>query len=227
MTEPRFTLNRVPGAPVTDEELLDDLRRVAANLNQETVQMPKYREDGRYDETTVARRFGTWNKALVAAGLKLSNEIGISDERLFENILSLWQEFGRQPRRAELASEIPKFSQGPYNRRFGSWGAALKAFVDYANAIPDDEVGADYQRTFDQGKRSPRDPSLRLRYKVLVRDGFRCCICGASPATHVGVTLHVDHIQPWSKGGETTQENLRTTCAKCNLGKGNLFIEGG
>jgi 5-methylcytosine-specific restriction endonuclease McrA len=33
----------------------------------------------------------------------------------------------------------------------------------------------------------------------------------------------VDHIVPWSKGGETILENLRTLCSKCNLGKGNVL----
>ncbi len=222
MVKRRFQLSRVSGAPVTDAELLEDLRRVAIRLGQDTVAMPKYREVGTYDDSTVSRRFGTWNKALKAAGLKLSNEFMIPDERLFENILALWQRFGRQPRRAELASEYSEFSQTPYSRRFGSWGAALMAFVEYANTTAADEGGKFDLSSLDRGKQTPRDPSLRLRYRVLLRDGFKCCLCGASPATGVGVTLHVDHIQPWSKGGETTLENLRTTCEPCNLGKGSL-----
>lgn len=56
-----------------------------------------------------------------------------------------------------------------------------------------------------------------LRYDILVRDGFRCCICGASAAD--GVKLHVDHILPVSKGGKTERSNLRTLCERCNLGK--------
>ncbi len=33
---------------------------------------------------------------------------------------------------------------------------------------------------------------------------------------------HIDHIKPWSKGGETVLENLQTLCATCNLGKSNI-----
>lgn len=58
-----------------------------------------------------------------------------------------------------------------------------------------------------------------LRYDILVRDGFRCKICGATAAD--GVKLHVDHIIPVSKGGKTTPSNLRTLCERCNLGKSN------
>jgi 5-methylcytosine-specific restriction endonuclease McrA len=67
-----------------------------------------------------------------------------------------------------------------------------------------------------------RDPSLRLRFKVLQRDRFSCRVCGASPAKRAGVELHVDHIRPWSTGGETVLENLQTLCSTCNLGKSNL-----
>ena len=70
-----------------------------------------------------------------------------------------------------------------------------------------------------------RDPSTRLRFEVLYRDKFTCRFCGASPTKDPAVTLHVDHIVPWSKGGETTLDNLQTLCAKCNLGKSNLMIE--
>lgn len=66
----------------------------------------------------------------------------------------------------------------------------------------------------------PRYINQKLRYKVLHRDRFRCVICGRSPAKDLSIELHVDHILPWSKGGKTMEENLRTLCSDCNLGKG-------
>lgn len=59
-----------------------------------------------------------------------------------------------------------------------------------------------------------------LRYTVLKRDQHRCSACGATPQAH-GVSLHVDHIVPVSKGGKTEIANLQTLCAACNLGKSN------
>ena len=61
--------------------------------------------------------------------------------------------------------------------------------------------------------------SDKLRYQVLKRDNFKCCACGASPAKDPSVELHIDHIIPWSKGGETTIDNLQALCSRCNLGK--------
>jgi 5-methylcytosine-specific restriction endonuclease McrA len=46
-------------------------------------------------------------------------------------------------------------------------------------------------------------------------------MCGASPAKDPRTVLHVDHIVPWSKGGETTEDNLRTLCEVCNVGRGD------
>lgn len=72
-------------------------------------------------------------------------------------------------------------------------------------------------------KNAARTISDKLRYRVLKRDNFKCCACGASPAKDPAVELHIDHIIPWSKGGETVEENLQTLCSKCNLGKSNLL----
>jgi 5-methylcytosine-specific restriction endonuclease McrA len=57
---------------------------------------------------------------------------------------------------------------------------------------------------------------------VLQRDRFTCCTCGASPALTPSTELHVDHIVPWSKGGETVLGNLQPLCSVCNLGKSNV-----
>lgn len=57
-----------------------------------------------------------------------------------------------------------------------------------------------------------------LRFKVLLRDGFVCRYCGAAAAE--GVRLQVDHVVPWSQGGRTVLDNLRTACGPCNRGKG-------
>jgi len=221
MTEPSFKLSRVSGTPVSDAELIADLQRVAQSLNSNTVPQKKYGKVGAYDYSTVIRRFGSWNEGLRLADLALSNEINISDDRLFENLLVLWQHQGRQPRRGELSSPPSTISQTPYNRRFGSWTASLEAFVNYANGSGVEpssvEFGVETAR-----RTSGRDPSLRLRWYVLQRDRFTCCACGASPALIPGVELHVDHIVPWSKGGETVLENLQTLCSACNLGKSNV-----
>lgn len=203
---------------VPDEDLLADLRTTAERLRQPTIGMKAYRDNGKYADTAISRRFGTWNMALQKAGLPLLNELHYSDERLFANILTLWEHYGHQPRRKHLAEAPSAISQSPYNRRFGSWTAALMAFINFVNsadAVVPEKHGGDTRRA------TGRDPSLRLRWNVLKRDQFKCVKCGASPATG-GPDLQVDHVVPWSRGGETVAENLQTLCLSCNLGKSNV-----
>ena len=99
---------------------------------------------------------------------------------------------------------------------------ALQLFTDWAN-VEEEQIDLDPNTLSTSTSRTKgRDPSLRLRFKVMMRDRFTCKACGASPAIQVGVELHVDHITPWSKGGDTSLDNLQTLCSQCNLGKGNM-----
>ena len=220
------------GAP--DEELLEDLRRSAKTLDRTTITMAEYEIVGKTHPSTIQRRFGSWPKALDRAGLQPSrSKIGISDDELFENIKSLWISLGRQPRYAEVRKPNSLFSAGTYENRFGSWSKALGRFVDWVNSdspnqsqetleeqSASDDIPA---QTHSAKRRTRREISDRQRFRILVRDGFRCKSCGASPLIQPGVELHVDHILPWSKGGETTDDNLESKCKQCNLGKGNAF----
>ena len=61
----------------------------------------------------------------------------------------------------------------------------------------------------------------KLRFDVFKRDGFKCMYCGAHPP---GVLLHVDHIKPVAEGGKNSMDNLVTSCAPCNLGKGAALL---
>lgn len=221
----KFQLAQVAGMTASDDELKDDLRRVAEQMGRaRSVSARAYGTHGKYSHTTLSERFGSWNSALLAAGLEVSHENSSSNEELFENILQLWQHFGRQPRRKELTSPPSKFSQSPYNRSFGGWTNALRAFVEFANATVSPAPSTELIR---QSRRTPRDPSLGLRFRVLQRDNFTCRSCGRSPATILGLVLHIDHIVPWCERGETLFENLQTLCEPCNLGKGRLHPTGG
>jgi hypothetical protein len=219
MSDPKFQLERVR-APVTDEELIADIQRVAELAGANVVSFRLYSEVGNYHPSTAALRFGTWNKALIAAGLELASERDITDGRLFENLMKLWEYYGGQPRFRELSRPPSVISSGPYQRRFRSWMKALEEFVAYANA-QDMQPPTPAETASDH--KTGRDPSLRLRFRVMKRDNFSCRACGASPALKSGLSLHVDHIKAWSLGGETVEDNLQTLCEPCNLGKSNVL----
>jgi HNH endonuclease len=199
---------------------LSDIRRVAEVVGTNVISQRLYTEFGKYAWTTARRRFGTWNQAVIAAGLEIGNELNIPDERLFENLMRLWEHYGRQPRLTELSRPPSIISDSPYKRRFRSWIDALTQFIAYANA---QEARPPIPIENATGHHVGRDPSLRVRFRVMKRDNFSCRACGASPALRPGLSLHVDHIMPWSRGGETIDENLQTLCEACNLGKSNIL----
>jgi 5-methylcytosine-specific restriction endonuclease McrA len=184
----------------------------------------------------IIRKFGKWEQLLAEVGVS-PVPLGrrYTDEECFENVLALWTHYGRQPHFGELKQ--PPSTVGPkaYIRRWGGWRAALLAFVkkvnDSTTTMTDQNVvepSIVSQEVSEEAVQvaTPRSIPLAMRYKILSRDRFRCVICGASPAKDVTVELHVDHIHPWSRGGQNIEENLRTLCFKCNLGKGAKIESG-
>jgi 5-methylcytosine-specific restriction endonuclease McrA len=175
---------------------------------------------GRYSTTALSERFGSWNKALRKAGLPLNNVTDTPDARLFENLERVWVQLCRQPGRRDMVKPHSEFSEGPYVNRFGSWNKALEAFMDYVNeGEPTNAVPSCRPSRTVRRRRTMRDPDLRLKWRVLQKDAFKCRACGKG---WPNVELNIDHVVPWSKGGDTEMENLQTLCSKCNLGKGNL-----
>jgi 5-methylcytosine-specific restriction endonuclease McrA len=58
-----------------------------------------------------------------------------------------------------------------------------------------------------------------LRRRVIERDGLHCVYCDEDLRDK---EIHLDHVEPESRGGATTFNNLQVTCRKCNLAKGIL-----
>ena len=224
---------------IKDEVLLADLLRVSNELSNQNITITDYERLGKFTAQTMHTRFGSWNKAKQKANLEVTYVVNNSVEELFQNILELWTLLGRQPKYGEVVSPNSKFSGSTYARRFGSWRTALEAFIDYVNSentnveivnsdtslIPINTYSDSYKQTQKEIKikRTPRGINLRLRWTILKRDNFSCRKCGRSPAKDQSIILHIDHIIPWSKDGETVIDNLETLCEGCNLGKSNLL----
>lgn len=218
------------------QELLHDLKRVAKALGTETISTESYASLGKFSSATVARTFGSWIKALAAAGLSVSSawKPKAGEEELFSNMALVWEKVGRQPKQKDFRPPDSRFSADAYVRRYGSWKKALEAFVVVANDVGVENEAAPLAVPLptESGrvkKRTPRDPGWRLRFLVMRRDNFRCSLCGATQSVFQDIRLDIDHIVPWSAGGETIMENLETLCNRCNIGKSNLAMheEGG
>ena len=208
---------------IPERTLVRDLRRVARRTGCRLVTAAAYRQHGAFGTSTLICRFGSWNAAVEAAGLGVTRRWKVPNDVMLKNLAEVWRTLGRQPAFTEVAKGggVSKFAGGTYRRRFGSWHSTLRAFEAFVRTGGLGAVTLPGQPA--ARPRSPRKVGWRLRATVLIRDNCLCRMCGASPAKDPGVTLHVDHIVPWSKGGETMLSNLQTLCAMCNIGKGTLF----
>ena len=207
---------------VSNEDLIADIKRVADELGKRSVTIDEYNELGKFHNTTLTRRFGSWFKVLKTADLEKTRNLNIPNKELFDNLVEVWLRLGRQPKYNDLIKGISKYSVRTYEKHFGGWRKALEFFVKWAN---EGQLPAPSNKSEKlTHPRTPRNINWRLRALVLMRDEARCRLCGATPSD--GAKLHVDHIKPWSNRGETVLENLQILCQACNIGKSNLETTG-
>jgi hypothetical protein len=69
-------------------------------------------------------------------------------------------------------------------------------------------------------RKAERQIAGGVSWKVYHRDNYSCRYCGKS-----GIPLTVDHIILWEDGGPSIEENLLTSCRKCNRTRGNTPYE--
>ena len=52
-----------------------------------------------------------------------------------------------------------------------------------------------------------------IRRRILIRDDFKCQVCGKS---YIDKYLEIDHIIPLSIGGPETDDNRQVLCVECH-----------
>lgn len=222
-------MRKQEGKRMTDHDLVVCLQKVAKKLGTETLTMSQFNSNASINPETIRRRFGSWAKALELAGLKISN-LGkrYSEDDYFENLLAVWTHHARQPKYREMDEFPSTITSGAYEAKWGSWRKALEAFVKKVSSDSSTSINPPTVKTQIK-KRTVREPNrveirtvpLGLRYDVLKRDFFKCVLCGDSPSVNPKCKLQIDHIVPYSRGGKTAKDNLRTLCSRCNQGKGD------
>jgi hypothetical protein len=217
----KLEVERFKNQRIETDELIRDLIEVSKAIRKNPT-IAEYNEHGKYEASVYMRRFGSWNNSLCEAGL-LPNNKQWTEQELLDNLLSVWLLLYKQPTRRDMDNKkISKISSGSYLRYFNTWNNALQACVRYSNNTDDRNELVVSTNSDSLVHKTARDVNLRMRFNVMKRDGFKCCCCGRSPSTTPNLELHVDHVIPWSKGGESVIDNLQTLCMECNLGKSNL-----
>ncbi len=224
-----------PIKKLSNDELIAELRRVQALCGKQWLTSDDFNAHSVTSEDAVRLRFGSFRKGLEAAGLYHApfKQRLRTDDECFENLAAVWTHYGRRPMYREMFQPPSTIQAKTYVLRWGTWRKAVKAFVEWANSEASSEPIQGPAKPITEA--SPTVPKSRteadcrelrpgLRFKVFMRDKFRCVACGRSPATHLNIELHADHIVSVADDGKTTLENLQTLCQDCNLGKGRTSI---
>lgn len=159
------------------DRVLQELRDFASENPGVSVTLDCIAERLDVYSTTIIRRFGKWKSLLSEVGIE-PVPLGrrYTDEECFENILTLWTHYGRQPHFGELRH--PPSTVGPkaYTLRWGGWRAALSAFVKKVNDanLPNVETATIITSREDPKNteleiHTPRSIPLALRYKMAPR----------------------------------------------------------
>lgn len=116
-----------------------------------------------------------------------------------------------------------KLPNPPLSRLYG-YISAVGACDDARQALIDayrewQSYGNTYRETRDSEYIKPRHKEgwLKLRFRILKRDDYRCQLCGRTARD--GVKLEVDHKLARAKHGSDESTNLWTLCFQCNRGK--------
>lgn len=217
-----------------------ELRKAARTFNFREFGKRDFDEVSKISASTVVREFdGSWKAAMrwlhadllrndANGGLQPRSRRQYSDAEMFQEMERIWQECGQRPSRNEWNSCDPSISYQTYVRYFKSWPKACLKFIEFKMGrglgVQDGLTGGAFaqgrKENVAKGKTRARSIPLQTRLNVLKRDGFRCVLCGNSPAITPGVILHLDHIILFSQGGTHNANNLRVLCQQCNLGRG-------
>jgi len=135
----KFELNSLP-RNCSNEEILAEIRRVDSNLANSILTREEFDEHGKISSSTIIRRFGGWQKALIAAGLEqkysgtnISEKMRrqkarqLPDEAVLAELNRLAKHLGKESLTVEdLRNHSALMSEGVVRRRFGSWAIALE-----------------------------------------------------------------------------------------------------
>jgi hypothetical protein len=194
------------GRRYSEDEVFENLLDVWTHYGRPPTALEMDRSPSKVGQTTYIRRYGGWRKALKAFVERANSEVDGGPA------LDPEQDPVKQ---ADRTGPTESPAAGTANLGTPQPASQISARPRVTRLTPTDVKPPEDRRY----------PSIGLRFKVLQRDRFKCVLCGDHPARNAECVLHVDHLIPWSKGGKTREDNLRTLCAICNIGRGNRFVD--
>ncbi len=113
------------------EQVIAEIRRVASKLDTQRLTRKDFARNSKMSTATVCNIFGSWNRAVEAAGLQpivafVPELREIPDEELMAEVIRLKQELGKRPSDREMGA-LGRFSPRPYIKRWGSFAKGREA----------------------------------------------------------------------------------------------------
>ncbi len=143
---PLFELKRLISHD--DESLVAELRRVAALVGKAHLTARDFDQHSKVHSTCIRRHFGKWHECLARAGLdyrysgrSLPKRISgrqYSNDQMIAELRRVSEIAGANSLTVELFHKHAEMGAETVRRRFGSWGAALKAAGILILKIKDD-----------------------------------------------------------------------------------------
>ncbi|MYL67777.1 homing endonuclease associated repeat-containing protein [Halorubrum distributum] len=126
----------------SDEDLLDEIRRVAEVADSDGApSLSEFDEHSDIADSTIHRRFGSWNEGVAAAGFEPNpSKTPIPEEELAAELHRIRDTVGHLPTMDEMRAN-GSYSVSTYKNRYGSWtNALLETFDDVTEASIGDHL---------------------------------------------------------------------------------------
>ncbi len=117
------------------KRIIQEIQRIAAKLGTKSLSQSQFDEHHELGGvTTAGNQFGSWNEAIVAAGLEPqasggSGAIQITNDELLEEIIRVHRLLGREPSGRQMEAK-GQYSLKPYVERWDTFAKAKTAAYD-------------------------------------------------------------------------------------------------
>lgn len=216
----RYTIDRV-SSPFSKAEIVASLKEYGRLHGKYSFGTQDYDDwSGKLlFSRAIRRRFGSWGKALQAAGFRVHHS-KLDPREMVTAFRNCWREQQSVPSQRQLSEHLEKhsypFRTKSYRNYFGGLGRLANLIVQVeSEKLPESKLYEHHKPV----RRLYQAVPHKLRLAVLKRDSYCCVKCGTNRKDDKSVRLEVDPIIPGSRGGPATMENLQTLCFSCNQGK--------
>lgn len=162
---------RVFSRDLTDEKILRDIRKTAKFLKKAAINAFEYDKRGIIRSAAVIQRFGSWNKALIAAGMKPIDRRAEAVENLVNDIKAVSKKLGKTSFSCYEYERNGKYNYAMVKRYFSKWSDALKAAgLKYIKRRPPTKVQL-LENLVEVWLKLGRQPSIKELKKPLSKIG--------------------------------------------------------